>query len=94
MIYFDAFTAEREQFENFMTRNYYALKEDFEKDDRGSYVNEKAKFLYMGWLLSKQHKKKKAKKKSRKKFCSTPPMLNGFYEQLALEKRKRGDESK
>ncbi|MEM0732760.1 hypothetical protein [Neisseria perflava] len=88
MIYFDAFTAEREQFENFMTKNYYALKEDFEKDNRGSYVKEKAKFLYMGWLLSKQHKKKKAKKKARKKFCSTPPMPEGFYEQRALEKKE------
>lgn len=32
---------------------------------------------------------KKAKKKARKKFCSTPPMPEGFYEQRALEKRKR-----
>lgn len=40
MIYFDAFTAEREQFENFMTKNYYALEEDFEKDERGLYVKE------------------------------------------------------
>lgn len=88
MIYFDAFTAEREQFENFMTKNYYALDDDFEKDNHGSYVKEKAKFLYMGWLLSKQHKKKKAKKKARKKFCSTPPMPEGFYEQRALEKKE------
>ena len=88
MIYFDAFTDEREQFENFMTKNYYALEEDFEKDERGSYVKEKAKFLYMGWLLSRQHEKKKAKKKARKKFCSTPPMPEGFYEQRALEKEE------
>lgn len=88
MIYFDAFTAEREQFENFMTKNYYALEEDFEKDDRGSYIKGKAKFLYMGWLLSKQHEKKKAKKKARKKFCSTPPMPEGFYDQRALEKKE------
>lgn len=94
MIYFDTFTAEREQFENFMTKNYYALEEDFEKDERGSYIKEKAKFLYMGWLLAKKHKKNKAKKKSRQKFCSIPPMPNGFYEQHALEKRKRDDESK
>lgn len=88
MIYFDAFTAEREKFENFMTKNYYALEADFEKDNCGSYVKEKAKFLYMGWLLSKQHKKKKEKKKARKKFCSTPPMPEGFYEQRALEKKE------
>lgn len=68
MIYFDASTAEREQFENFMTKNYYALEEDFEKDDRGSYIKEKAKFLYMGWLLSKQHKKKESEKESTKEI--------------------------
>lgn len=72
-----------------MTKNYYALDDDFEKDNHGSYVKEKAKFLYMVWLFLKQHKKKKAKKKARKKFCSTPPMPKGFYEQRALEKRNR-----
>lgn len=78
MIYFDAFTAEREQFENFMTKNYYALDDDFEKDNHGSYVKEKAKFLYMVWLFSKQHKKRKQKRKHGRNFVQRRRCLKGF----------------
>lgn len=62
-----------------MTKNYYALKEDFEKDDCGSYVKEKAKFLYMGWLLSKQHeKKRKQKRKHGRNFVQRRQCLKAF----------------
>lgn len=32
--------------------------------------------------------KKKARKKALKKFCTTPPMPDGFFEQRAFEKRE------
>lgn len=78
MIYFDAFTAEREQFENFMTKNYYALKEDFEKDNRGSYVKEKAKFLYMGGFSQNNIKKRKQKRKHERNFVQRRQCLKVF----------------
>lgn len=78
MIYFDTFTAEREQFENFMTKNYYALEEDFGKDERGSYIKEKAKFLYMGWLLAKKHKKIKPKRNHARNFVQYRQCLTAF----------------
>lgn len=78
MIYFDTFTAEREQFENFMTKNYYALKEDFEKDNCGSYVKEKAKFLYMGGFYQSNMKKRKQKRKHGRNFVQRRQCQKGF----------------
>lgn len=78
MIYFDAFTAEREQFENFMTRNYYALEEDFEKDERGSYIKGKAKFLYMGGFSQNNTKKRKQRRKHARNFAQRRQCLMGF----------------
>ena len=78
MIYFDAFTAEREQFENFMTINYYALDDDFEKDNHGSYVKEKPNFFIWDGFSQSNMKKRKQKRKHERNFVQRRRCLKGF----------------